>query len=99
MLYICKISCNLFKLHEYLLIPGDLRTFKENLVVKLQSSIGLVNEILRKKDIHAKIKLGKLFYDTCLYLSVQHVVKSLEVVIILVLYVENTCTCRFPKNL
>ena len=29
----------------------------------------------------------------------QHVVKSFEVVIIPVLYVENTCTCRFPTNL
>ena len=30
---------------------------------------------------------------------VQHVVKSFEVVIIPVLYVENTCTCRFTTNL
>ena len=30
---------------------------------------------------------------------VRHVVKSFEVVIILVLYVENKCKCRFPLNL
>ena len=43
-------------------------------------------------------KLSKLFYNT-LPVPVWLVVKSFEVVIILVLYVKNTCTCRFLINL
>ena len=43
------------------MIPGDLRTFKENLVVKLQSSIGLVNEILRKRNAYYRESLANFF--------------------------------------
>ena len=43
-------------------------------------------------------KLSKLFLQH-LPVPIRHVVKSLEVVIVPVSYIENTCTRRFSVNL
>ena len=43
-------------------------------------------------------KLSKLFLQR-LPVPIRHVIKSLEVVIIPVSYIENTCTRRFSVNL
>ena len=77
----------------------DIRIFKreENLIEKLEFSIGQINKILRK-EMCTKEKAKQTFLQN-LPVPAQHIIKSFKVVIIPVLYIENTCTCRFPLNL
>ena len=77
----------------------DIRIFKkeENLIEKLEFSIGQINKILRK-EMCTNEKAKQNFLQN-LPVPARHIIKSFKVVVISVLYVENTCTRRFPLNL
>ena len=77
----------------------DIRIFKreENLIEKLEFSMGQINKIPRK-EMCTNEKAKQTFLRN-LPVPAQHIITSFKVVIIPVLYVENTCTCRFPLNL
>ena len=77
------------------MILGDLRIFKRK--EELEFSIDRINKIFRKK-MFTNEKAEQTFLQH-LIVHVWQLVKSFEVVIIQVLYVENTCTCRFQLNL
>ena len=99
--YICKSSIHVIILITWILT--DARKSKNiqkkrNLVEKLEFSIGRIILRFLEKEVCTNEKVKQTFLQH-LPVPVQQVVKSFKVVIIPVLYVEKTATCRFPVNL